>query len=127
MADTDYEHYDRGSVAVDGGELQEAFDINFEIKNGSKGVHTFANDGMVRGSVGGHKSANATFKVKIARAGLERDYLQDEHKRRVKRVKFKLPGKTVILTGPYDKVTGTTNSESPWELAISMNEAAYSC
>jgi hypothetical protein len=126
VADTTYEFYPNGAMAVDGGELQDAHDIAFTIKSGAKGVYTFRNSGKVSGYTGGHKSATSSFKVWVSRAGLERDYLKDIDKLTVKRVKFKLPGKTVVLEGPYENAAVTGSSENAWEVTISMVDASYS-
>jgi hypothetical protein len=126
MADTSYEFYPNGAIAVDGGELQDAHDISFEITNGVKGIYTFRNSGKASGFTGGHKSGKCSFKTFVARSGMERDYPKDVDKKTVKRVKFKLPGKTVVMEGVYKTVSGTASSENAWELTIAMEDCSYS-
>lgn len=117
MANT-YEDYPHGKIAVEGGELQDAYDVSVTFEDSEKDIHTFANAGQPTGSVGGHRKGSVTFKSKISKRGFERDYLGRWNRRQVTQVKVKVPGKTVTITGRYRQPQFATNSEDAVDFTI---------
>lgn len=126
MAQTDYEEFPKGKIAVDGGELQDCHDVVFGLVNGRKPVHTFRKGGKPSGSTGGAKAASMTFKMFVSRAGFERDFLAAVDRGTVKRLKFKVPGKVITTVGPYTKADITTNLENAVEITVAQEGADYS-
>jgi hypothetical protein len=115
---TTFEDYPHGKIAVEGGELQDAYDISCTFEDSEKDVHTFRNGGQPSGSVGGHRRLTVTFKSKISRTGFERDFLGNWNRRKVIQVKVKVPGKTITCTGRFRNPSFTTTSESEVDFAI---------
>jgi hypothetical protein len=107
-----YEDYPKGKIAVEGGELQDCYDVNLSFEDGETDVHTFRNAGQPSGSTAGKRKATVTFKSAISRAGFERDFLGRWNRRRVTQVRVKIPGKTVTITGRYRNPQFTTNADN---------------
>jgi hypothetical protein len=116
----DFLNYPKARIAVNGGELQDAYDINMAFEDGETPVHTFRNAGEASGSVGGKRSCTVTFKSAISEDGFERDYMGQWRKRRVVSLRVKVPGKTFTVVGRYSKPSITGNIDSFVDFSISL-------
>lgn len=101
MANTEFLDYPKGKIAIEGGELKDAFDIQVAFEDGEQDIHTFRNKGMASGSTGGKRAGSVTFKSYIGKNGFERSYLEDWERRKVVQARVKVPGKTFTFTGRY--------------------------
>lgn len=116
----EFENYPKGRIAVQGGELQDAFDIQCTFEDGENEVHTFRNGGMAAGSTGGKRKAEITFKSAISEAGFERDYLGRWRGRKVTQARFKIPGKTIVVEGRFRKPQISSNVDNFVEFTITI-------
>jgi hypothetical protein len=122
---TTFEDYPKGQVAVQGGDLQDAYDINCAFTDGETLVHTFKGKGQASGSTGGKRSCKITFKSALGKAGFERDYLGNWEKRKVIEVRLKVPGKTITCTGRLKEPNWTSNLDSFIDFSVTI-EGKYS-
>lgn len=107
---TTFEDYPKARIAVEGGELQDSYDINCAFTDGETLVHTHRNNGQPSGSTGGKRSCKVTWKSSISKAGFERDYLGNWERRKVVQTRIKLPGKTITVTGRLKDLNFTSPS-----------------
>lgn len=121
MSNKSFEDYPKGQIAIQGGELQDAYDISLAFEDGEQTVHTLRANGMAVGSTGGKRKCDVTFKSSISRAGFERDYLGNWHKRKVIQGRVKVPGKVVVVTGRFTKPQLTSNSDNFVEFTITLS------
>lgn len=117
---TTFDDYPKGKIALEGGELQDAYDINLAFTDNETSVHTFRGNGQPSGSTGGKREAKCTFKSAISKAGFERDYLGNWHKRKVIQLRVKLPGKTVTITGRLTEPSVTSNVDGFVDFSCSL-------
>jgi hypothetical protein len=122
---TEFENYPKGRVAVQGGELQDAYDVQVAFEDGETLVHTFRNKGMAAGSTGGKRKATITFKSAISQVGFERDYLGRWDNRQKTQARFKVPGKTITIVGRFTKPSISSNVDNFIEFSIAI-EGKYS-
>lgn len=116
----EFEDYPKGKIAVQGGELQDCYDVSVTFEDGETDVHTFADGGMAKGSTGGKKRCVVVFKSAISEAGFERDYMGRYKKRQVTNVRFKVPGKTFSVTGRYRSPSFTANLDGAIDFSITI-------
>lgn len=114
----EYEDYPKGHIAVEGGELQDAYDLNLVFEDGETDVHTFGGGGEAKGSTSGKKKGTLTFKSAISEAGFERDYFGRYKKRKVTNVRVKVPGKSISITGRYRSPSITSNVDGFIDFSI---------
>jgi hypothetical protein len=50
---TDFLDYPKAKIAIEGGELKDAYDVQMSFEDGETDVHTFRNKGMTSGSTSG--------------------------------------------------------------------------
>ena len=117
---TEFEDYPKGQIAVEGGELKDAYDINVTFEDGETTVHTFQDGGMAKGSTGGKRACTITFKSAISNTGFERDYMGRYKKRKVTNVRVKVPGKTFSVTGRYMTPSFTANTDNFIDFSIAL-------
>lgn len=116
----EFEDYPKAKIAVQGGELQDAYDISLTFEDGETEVHTFADGGMAKGSTGGKRKGTCTFKSAISKAGFERDYMGNYKKRKVVNVRVKVPGKTYTITGRFRAPSITANVDNFIDFSIAI-------
>ncbi len=116
----DYADYPKGQIAYNGGNLQDAFDIQLKLEDGETDVHTLRNNGMAVGSTGGKRRAEITFKSAISQAGFERDYFGAWQKRKVVNIRVKVPGKTFSITGRLRQPAISANLDSFVEFTVTL-------
>jgi hypothetical protein len=117
----EYEDYPKGQLSLQGGELQDVFDVQCAFEDGETEVHTFRGKGQPSGSTGGKRKCTVTFKAAISQAGFERDYLGNWHKRKVLNGRLKVPGKTVSITGRLSKPSITSNIDNFIEFSVTLS------
>lgn len=117
---TEFENYPKGRIAIQGGELQDAYDIQLAFEDGKQTVHTFFAKGMARGSTTGKKKATVTFKSAVSANGMERAYLEDWHANKKINVRVKIPGKTITINGVYTKPQFGSNVDNFIEFTITV-------
>jgi hypothetical protein len=116
----DYADYPKGQIAVNGGNLQDAFDIQVKFDDGETDVHTLRNGGMAAGSTGGKRKCEITFKSAIGQEGFERDYMGNHSKRKVVNVRVKVPGKTISVTGRFRQPSISSNLDGFIEFTVTI-------
>jgi hypothetical protein len=116
----EYADYPKGKFSIQGGELQDVFDVNCTFEDGETTVHTFKNKGEACGSTSGKRKAAITFKSSISEAGFERDYLGNWRKRRVINGRMKVPGKTISVTGRLTKPALLSNLDGFIEFSVTL-------
>jgi hypothetical protein len=98
MADVnDFADYPKGRMAMGSGDLIDVTDITVTWEDGEKSVSTLRQNPA--GSTGGARSCKVTFNSAVSHAGFERDYFGKYDKREVLEFRFKVPGKTFVVTG----------------------------
>jgi hypothetical protein len=118
---TEFENYPKGRIAIQGGELQDAFDIALTFEDGKQTVHTFRGKGMANGMTTGKKKSTVTFKSAVSANGMERAYMEDWNSNKKINVRVKIPGKTITINGNYTKPNfGSMNVDNFIEFSISV-------
>ena len=112
--------YPKGRIAVEGGELQDCYDISGSITDGKKTVSTMRGGGMASGVVSGSKSASITFKSAISKEGFERDYLGKHQRDETVQARFKFPGKTITVNGQWTNPTWASNIDGFIDFTITI-------
>lgn len=116
----DYADYPKGQIAYNGGNLQDAYDIQTKLEDGETDVHTLRNNGMASGSHGGKRKGEVTFKSAVSQAGFERDYLGAWHKRKVVNIRVKVPGKTISITGRLRSPSWSSNVDGFIDFTVTI-------
>jgi len=106
---TEFLDYPKAQISMQGGDLQDAYDINISLDGSETDVHTFAGKGEPSGSTGGKHKNSVTFKSAISKLGFERDYSGNLRKRKVINCRVKVPGKTISFTGRITKLDFASN------------------
>jgi hypothetical protein len=119
MAD-EFQDYPKGQISMQGGDLQDAFDINISLDGSETDVHTFAGKGEPSGSTGGKHKNSVTFKSAISKLGFERDYIGSKKNRKVVNCRVKVPGKTLSFTGRIGKLDITSNLDNFIEFTVTI-------
>jgi hypothetical protein len=91
------EFFPRGFVASGNGELKHAKDIKISFKNNAALVHT--NAASPAGWVVGTYEGTASYTSAIGADGQDLDTLKKTRKVEGLQLRFKVPGKTITLTG----------------------------
>ncbi len=91
--------YPKGQLALDNGDLLDVTDVKHEITNGGKHVHTLRGHGVT----GGNEETTVSFDAVVSEDGFERDYLAMVKKRKIKKLRLKLPGETLTIHGMATK------------------------
>lgn len=119
MADNnDFPDYPKGYVSFEGGDLLDAADISVNFEDGEKVVATLRQNPA--GSTHGARSATAQFKSMISHAGFERDYMTAYRKRKVVKIRLKVPGQVFSCVGRLTKPTITANVDNAIEFTVSV-------
>ena len=116
-----YENFKRAKFALEGGELQDIYDVGLALGAGVQPVHTFRGKGNPSGNFRGKKSAKLTFKSKMPSEGFERDYLGNYDTQKVIEGRLKLPGgRVIVITGTLDNLNFTTNDDGPVDFTCEL-------
>jgi len=116
-----YENYKRAKFALEGGELQDIYDVGLALGANVQPVHTFRGKGKPSGNFRGKNSAKLTFKSKMSPAGFERDYLGNYDTQKVIEGRLKLPGgRVVVITGTLDNLNFTSNDDGPVDFSVEL-------
>lgn len=121
MAGEGSEDYGKLKMSVGGGELTDCYDISGTIEDGETDVHTLRDNGMARGSTPGKRKAEITWKNYVSSKGFERDYFRDALARKVKQVRVKFPGVTLVVTGRLRAISFTGNVDSPIDFTLKVS------
>lgn len=115
--DDDFKEFPKARLAVGPGDLIDVYDVSCTWEDGEKIVASLRANPS--GSVGGTRSCTMTFKSQISSEGFERDFLGPYDKRKVIRLRLKLPAKVITLVGRYTKPAITNNVDSFIDFSIS--------
>lgn len=91
------EYYPKGQIAMESGDL---FDVtNFRVQTGNSGKqhHTLRKTGA--GVSAGNEETTISFDALVSESGAERDYLRDLQRKRIRRIRYKVPGETGTCEG----------------------------
>jgi hypothetical protein len=116
--DDDFQDYPKARLSLGPGDLIDVYDVNGTWEDGEKIVATLRANPS--GSVGGTRSFSLTFKSAISANGFERDFLGPYEKRKVQRLRLKLPGKTIVATGRFTKPSITSNVDNFIDFSIGI-------
>jgi hypothetical protein len=116
----EYSDCPKAKISVQGGELQDCYDISLVYEDGETTVHTFKNKGEASGSTGGKRKTTLTWKSAIPETGFERDYMGNWRKRKVVNARVKIPGKTFSVTGRLTKPQIVNNIDGFIEFAVTL-------
>jgi hypothetical protein len=96
--------YPQGAIAQGNGDLIQVTNCKFSYSNGAKQKHTLRRRGA--GIVFGNDECTVTFDSEITEDGPERNYWKDAMERRIRQIRFKVPGGVTVLTvdGAYSQV-----------------------
>ncbi len=89
--------YPKGQIAMQNGDL---FDVtNFRVQTGNSGKqqHTLRRTGA--GVSAGNEETTISFDALVSEEGAERDYLRDLQKKRIRSIRYKVPGETGTCEG----------------------------
>lgn len=119
MADNkDFADYPKGVVSFEGGDLLDCADINITFEDGEKVVATLRQNPA--GSTHGARSATAQFKSMISHEGFERDYMKSYQKRKVVKIRLKVPGLVYSCVGRLTKPNIVANVDNAIEFTVSI-------
>lgn len=102
--------YPRGALAMGNGELLRVNNINFQITNNAKLVHTLRQDGD--GVFFGVVESNGSFDFVVPAEGPERDYIEMCEKKETKQFRFKFPGENITVNGAVASVSITSSTDN---------------
>lgn len=119
MADNkDFLDYPKGSVGFEAGDLVDCADIIISFEDGEKVLATLRQNPA--GSTGGMRSASATFKSLISNEGFERDYMTAWRKRKVVKIRLKVPGLVFSCVGRLTKPQIVANVDNAIEFTVTV-------
>lgn len=107
--------YIRGQIALDSGDLLDVVNVKVDHTNGGKLVHTIRK--TPSGVTLGTKEATVSYDTVVGQNGAERDYATMVKKGTVKRLRIKVPGETITITGIYT----TRSFDLPLDDAIKLS------
>jgi hypothetical protein len=99
----DFKLFPIARIAMDNGDLMQTISAKLEIKRNNKHIHTMRRIGA--GKFHGSYEAIATISGVLPEDGPERDYLAMLVGGRIKKLRFKIPGETISVTGSVDERT----------------------
>lgn len=114
----DFLDYPKGSVGFEAGDLVDCADITISIEDGEKVLATLRMNPA--GSTHGMRSGTATFKSLISNEGFERDYMTTYRKRKVVKIRLKVPGLVFSCVGRLSKPQIVANVDNAIEFTISV-------
>lgn len=96
MAD-DIKQFPTGSISMGSGDLIDVTNVKVAEKNNGSLVHTLKRNpaGVRRGK----QECTVSFDAVCSEDGIERDYLKDIKTGRIKQIRLKIPGETLVITG----------------------------
>jgi hypothetical protein len=119
MADNkDFSDYPKGSVAFEAGDLLDCADITVAFEDGEKVIATLRQNPA--GSTHGMRSATASFKSFISHEGFERDYMTAYRKRKVVKIRLKVPGQVFSIVGRLSKPQIVANVDNAIEFTVTI-------
>lgn len=95
-------YYEKGRLAMGSGDLMDVFNVDIELKDGSKLLHTLRKSPA--GFVQGTYETTGSFDTYIAPEGPEADWLAGVQGRSVNQFRLKLSGITVTIDAKIDSV-----------------------
>jgi hypothetical protein len=112
-------NYRTGRIAVEGGDLQDAYDISVSFTDGNKTVAT-GSSADISGVFIGPKGIEVSWNSKISEDGFERDYLGKYRKGATIQVRLKLADADIVCVGKYTQPSFKFASESEIEFTIKL-------
>jgi|GEM_PF-5127381 len=116
MADTNLK-YPKARLSFGAGDLIDVYDANLNITDGRQLVSTLRVNPS--GWTEGKHSSNLTFKSAVSEEGFERDYLKKWKKGETVRIRLKVPGKTITISGVLTNPVLTNNTDGFIDFSIS--------
>lgn len=116
--DDEFLDYPKGRLAIGPGDLIDVYDTNFAFTDGEKIVATLRANPS--GSTGGPRSAKGTFKSAISSNGFERDFWGPYQKRQTVNLRFKMPGKVIVIVGRYTEPQITSNIDNFIDFSVAV-------
>jgi hypothetical protein len=111
------QHFKTGRVAIEGGDLQNVYDIQLSYTDGNKTVATGSSD-QISGVFTGPQGCELTWSSKISQAGFERDYLGYYRKRKTIQVRLKVANMDIVLAVKLSQPSIKWSSESEIEFSV---------
>lgn len=119
MADNkDFLDYPKGQVGFEAGDLVDCADITIAFEDGEKVLATLRQNPA--GSTHGMRSGKATFKSLISNEGFERDYMGAYRKRKVVKVRLKVPGLVFSCVGRLSQPQIVANVDNAIEFTVTV-------
>lgn len=107
--------YERGSIAMDNGDLIQVTNVKVDQDRKNKLLHTLKRQGS--GIVLGNEETTVSFDAITDETGPERDYMTLIRTGKVKKLRIKIPGETFSVVG----VCGKRSIDIPLDDAVKFS------
>lgn len=97
----DFRQYPSGSIALLNGDLMDVTNVKITTKANNKIQHTLRV--VAAGKVHGTEETTVTFDAIVSAEGAERDYLADLKAKKIRKLRYKVPGETGSIIGSVDE------------------------